>query len=99
MKISGTFVVGLVFAIVLFFVAWPRRDKPVANSPDAPAPAEVSAPTNPPPQVGYQLIVGANPRLNTNQVFSPPTNSVAITNNEQLRLLIQKSRSVKQQAQ
>ena|SRR3989338_1831928 len=65
-----------------------------------PAQAEVSAPTNDslPSQVtevaktgNYRLIVGANPSLGV-PVFSPPTNSVEITNELQLQLLIEQSR-------
>lgn len=40
----------------------------------------------------YKLLVGANPSVGRSQTFSPPTNSVAITNKAQLLLLIEQSR-------
>lgn len=40
----------------------------------------------------YKLIVGGNPRINREQVLLPPTNSVVVTNEEQLRLLIEQTR-------
>ena len=70
---------------------------------DAPVQTETisSAPTSdtsPPPVVevaktgNYRLIVGANPSLGKAPVFSPPTNSVEITNELQLQLLIEQTR-------
>lgn len=48
----------------------------------------------------YQLFVAAQPRLNPDQTFSPPADSIVITNQEQLDLLVQATRpqsvSVKQ---
>ncbi|OGF23030.1 hypothetical protein A3D45_00230 [Candidatus Falkowbacteria bacterium RIFCSPHIGHO2_02_FULL_42_9] len=78
---------------------------PVANVSEVSAQVETSAVTLPPPQAvakadGYQLIVGANPRLNQEQVFLPPTNSVAITNGEeQLLQLIKQEQETRQQQQ
>lgn len=67
------------------------------NTPEISAQVETSGVNLPPPQAvakadGYQLIVGGKPRFNKERVFLPPTNSVAITNEAQLRLLIEQSR-------
>lgn len=41
----------------------------------------------------YKLVVGAKPSFDPQQTFSPPTNSVAITNEEQLRILVLQAQS------
>lgn len=51
------------------------------------------------PAADYKLVVGANPRFNRNQTFSPPTNSVVVTNEAQLQLLIEQEKKVRQQSQ
>jgi hypothetical protein len=40
----------------------------------------------------YQLIVGANPSVGKETKFLPPANSVVVTNEAQLRLLIEQTR-------
>ncbi len=40
----------------------------------------------------YQLIVGANPSVGKEQNFLPPASSVVVTNEAQLRLLIEQTK-------
>ena len=44
----------------------------------------------------YKLIVGANPMIDQSQKFSPPTNSVVVTNEEQLQSLIEEAKKAHQ---
>lgn len=48
---------------------------------------------------GYRLVVGANPRLGTNQHFSPPAGSVEVTNEAQLASLIEQAKAARKQKQ
>ena len=69
----------------------------IVSSPSAPAQSPVENLPTPKPVAtannGFRLIVAANPRLNGNQNFSPPTNSVVITNGEHLQMLIEQEQT------
>ena len=91
--------VAMVFMVALIWF----KPNTIVVATEAPAQTETisAAPTSDtsPPQVvevaktgNYRLIVGANPSLGKAPVFSPPTNSVEITNELQLRLLIEQTR-------
>lgn len=45
----------------------------------------------------YKLVVGANPTVNQKQTFSPPTNSVVVTNQAQLDLFTKQAKESRQQ--
>lgn len=94
MKIQPTTYVLGVIAIALVFWGLLRTPgytkRSVTNIPTMPAivetvPAEVE-------QSQQTVIVSGNPRFNPDQKFSPPNDSVAVTNEEQLRLLIEQTR-------
>lgn len=76
-------VTGMVFLCVHFFPGAPTVVQPVQTTNSAPPEAR-----------SYKLIVGVNPMLNPNQTFSPPTNSVVITNRAQLLLETRKAREM-----
>jgi hypothetical protein len=90
-------IIGVFAALALIFLAVCSRQKASVTSAPGESVLVVTSATNLPPQEtavesnGYKLIVGANPRINKEQKFSPPTNSVVITNDAQLRLLIEQT--------
>lgn len=62
-------------------------------------PPPVAVTTNPPPTAaaGFQVIVGANPSLG-NSTFTPPTNSVVVTNQTQLSQLIERAKAAQKKS-
>lgn len=59
----------------------------------------VPTPTVVPETDNYKLVVGAKPSMNNSQKFLPPTNSVVVTNEAQLQLLMEQTRQTRQQQQ
>lgn len=45
----------------------------------------------------YKLLVGANPTVSKTQTFAPPKESVAVTNEAHLRLLMEQAKNSRQQ--
>lgn len=100
------YVIGLLIALATVVIIWFYWLRPIDQIPaitpvgesgnvvwDKPGTNNVATTDN------YQLIVGANPQFNKKQVFLPPTNSVVITNEAQLRRLIEQEKKVRQNQQ
>lgn len=83
------FVVG--FSLLALLAGWLFHGHPQRQPAEVSAPTEVAIPTTP-VRGDNKVVVGANPRLNPNQVFLPPADSVVITNKEHLRAVMENSR-------
>lgn len=77
---------GLIILTVVLLVRSGRHNTIVETTASTNPPAPVASAT----ENGQRLTLGIRPTFNPNQQFSPPTNSVVITNEAQLRDLIAK---------
>ena len=76
--------------VLILLIVWPRKKGSDTTSSKYTELTNVPTPTK---AEGFVVVVGANPRINPNQTFSPPTNSVAITNQAQLDLLVKQAKA------
>ena len=99
---KSVIIFGLAILVLTLLIAiYSRHDAPAPVAQTQPETAAVNNNFPPPKAVaktdGYKLTIGVNNlQVNKKQVFLPPTNSVAITNEAQLQQLVKLSRSQRQ---